>query len=207
MDVDFAAVKLAQVTGRPVKIVLNYDEVLAAYRQRNAMNAMLRIGLRKNGSITALYAENILEGGHISGIGPFNIYYFGAFLNIPIKSPQSSTMEAGVRQQGALRHRARPGDRACPILPSIRFCTWQARTSASTRWNSAPSTRSRTTGRARTASNAMFRVCRNASGGAAEKSDGRSRGRGNPRGEASVFPAHPIHRARGWAATSDRRSC
>ncbi|MFH1115018.1 MAG: molybdopterin cofactor-binding domain-containing protein [Pseudomonadota bacterium] len=86
-DVDFAAVKLAQVTGRPVRIVLNYDEVLAAYRQRNAMDATLRIGLRKNGQISALYAENILEGGHISGIGPFNIYYFGAFLNIPYKIP------------------------------------------------------------------------------------------------------------------------
>jgi CO/xanthine dehydrogenase Mo-binding subunit len=87
MDVDFAAVKLAQVTGRPVKIVLNYDEVLAAYRQRNAMNAIIRLGLKKDGRISALYAENILEGGPISGIGPFNIYYFGAFLNIPYKIP------------------------------------------------------------------------------------------------------------------------
>ena len=86
-DVDFATVKLAQITGRPVKIVLNYDEVLAAYRQRNAMNARLRLGVKKNGAITALEAENILEGGPISGIGPFNIYYFGAFLNIPYKIP------------------------------------------------------------------------------------------------------------------------
>ena len=86
-DVDFASVKLAQVTGKAVKTVLNYDEVLAAYRQRNAMDAKLRIGVKKNGAITALYAENILEGGPISGIGPFNIYYFGAFLNIPYKIP------------------------------------------------------------------------------------------------------------------------
>jgi CO/xanthine dehydrogenase Mo-binding subunit len=28
-----------------------------------------------------------LKGGPISGIGPFNIYYFGAFLNIPYKIP------------------------------------------------------------------------------------------------------------------------
>ena len=86
-DVDFAAVRLAQITGRPVKIVLNYDEVLAAYRQRNAMDARLKIGVKKNGAITALKAECILEGGPISGIGPFNIYYFGAFLNIPYKIP------------------------------------------------------------------------------------------------------------------------
>jgi CO/xanthine dehydrogenase Mo-binding subunit len=86
-DVDFAAVKLAQITGRPVRIVLNYDEVLASYRQRNAMNARLRLGVKKNGAITALDAENILEGGPIAGIGPFNIYYFGAFLNIPYKIP------------------------------------------------------------------------------------------------------------------------
>ncbi|MGD9032965.1 MAG: xanthine dehydrogenase family protein molybdopterin-binding subunit [Desulfobacteraceae bacterium] len=86
-DVDFATVKLAQKTGRPVKTVLNYDEVLAAYRQRNAMNARLRLGVKKNGAITALDAECVLEGGPISGIGPFNIYYFGAFLNIPYKIP------------------------------------------------------------------------------------------------------------------------
>jgi CO/xanthine dehydrogenase Mo-binding subunit len=86
-DVDFSAVKLAQVTGKPVKIVLNYDEVLAAYRQRNAMDAKLKIGVKKNGVITALRAENILEGGPISGIGPFNIYFFGAFLNVPYKIP------------------------------------------------------------------------------------------------------------------------
>jgi 4-hydroxybenzoyl-CoA reductase subunit alpha len=86
-DVDFAAVRLAQITNRPVKIVLNYDEVLAAYRQRNAMDAQLKIGVKKNGAITALKTECILEGGPISGIGPFNIYYFGAFLNIPYKIP------------------------------------------------------------------------------------------------------------------------
>ncbi|MFH1122160.1 MAG: xanthine dehydrogenase family protein molybdopterin-binding subunit [Pseudomonadota bacterium] len=86
-DVDFAAVRLAQITGRPVKIVLNYDEVLAAYRQRNAMDARLRLGVKKNGEITALEAECVLEGGPICGIGPFNIYYFGAFLNIPYKIP------------------------------------------------------------------------------------------------------------------------
>jgi CO/xanthine dehydrogenase Mo-binding subunit len=86
-DVDFAAVKLAQITNRPVKIALNYDEVLAAYRQRNAMDAKLKIGVKKNGAITALKAECILEGGPICGIGPFNIYYFGAFLNIPYKIP------------------------------------------------------------------------------------------------------------------------
>jgi 4-hydroxybenzoyl-CoA reductase subunit alpha len=86
-DVDFAAVRLAQLTNRPVKIALNYDEVLAAYRQRNAMDVRLKIGVRKNGAITGLKAECLLEGGPICGIGPFNIYYFGAFLNIPYKIP------------------------------------------------------------------------------------------------------------------------
>ena len=86
-DVDFAAVKLAQITNRPVKIVLNYDEVLAGYRQRNAMDATLKMGVKKNGKITALKAECVLEGGPIAGIGPFNIYFFGAWLNLPYKVP------------------------------------------------------------------------------------------------------------------------
>jgi 4-hydroxybenzoyl-CoA reductase subunit alpha len=86
-DVDFAAVRLAQVTNRPVKIVLNYDEVLAGYRQRNAMDAALKMGVKKSGKITALKAECVLEGGPICGIGPFNIYFFGAWLNLPYKVP------------------------------------------------------------------------------------------------------------------------
>lgn len=86
-DLDFAAVKLAQITNRPVKIVLNYDEVLAAYRQRNAMDAILKIGVKKNGKITALKADCVLEGGPTAGIGPFNIYFFGAWLNLPYKVP------------------------------------------------------------------------------------------------------------------------
>jgi CO/xanthine dehydrogenase Mo-binding subunit len=86
-DVDFAAVRLAQITNRPVKIVLNNDEVLAAYRQRNAMDATLKMGVKNNGKITALKAECVLEGGPIAGIGPFNIYFFGAWLNLPYKVP------------------------------------------------------------------------------------------------------------------------
>jgi 4-hydroxybenzoyl-CoA reductase subunit alpha len=86
-DVDFAAVRLAQITNRPVRIVLNYDEVLAAYRQRNAMNATLKMGVKKSGKIMALKAECVLEGGPIAGIGPFNIYFFGAWLNLPYKVP------------------------------------------------------------------------------------------------------------------------
>ncbi|MGD8388752.1 MAG: xanthine dehydrogenase family protein molybdopterin-binding subunit [Desulfobacteraceae bacterium] len=86
-DVDFSAVRLAQMTGRPVKMVLNYDEVLAAYRQRNAMDAVLKLGVKKDGEITALDAQCVLEGGPICGIGAFNIYFFGAFLNVPFKIP------------------------------------------------------------------------------------------------------------------------
>jgi CO/xanthine dehydrogenase Mo-binding subunit len=86
-DVDFAAVKLAQITNRPVRIVLNYDEVLAGYRQRNAMDAVVKMGMKKDGRITALKAECVLEGGPIAGIGPFNIYFFGAWLNLPYKVP------------------------------------------------------------------------------------------------------------------------
>ena len=86
-DVDFAAVKLAQITNHPVKIVLNYDEVLAGYRQRNAMSATLKIGVKKNGQITALKASCVLEGGPIAGIGPFNIYFFGSWLGVTYKVP------------------------------------------------------------------------------------------------------------------------
>jgi len=56
------------------------------------MDARLKIGVKKNGAITALKTECILEGGPISGIGPFNIYYFGAFMNIRTRFLPLSTM-------------------------------------------------------------------------------------------------------------------
>jgi len=108
-DIDFATVKLAQIAGRPVKTVLNYDEVLAAYRQRNAMNAKLKMGLKKNGQITALRTECILEGGPIAGIGPFNIYYSARSRMSRTKSPPSSTTESSPTRTG--RRAARCGDR------------------------------------------------------------------------------------------------
>jgi len=47
----------------------------------------LKMGVKKDGRIAALKAECLLEGGPIAGIGPFNIYFFGAWLSLPYKVP------------------------------------------------------------------------------------------------------------------------
>jgi len=86
-DLDFAAVRLAQKTGRPVRIVVKQDEVLAAYRQRHSKIIRLKLGIKKDGTLVAGDCHLIAEGGAYACVGPFNIYIFGAFLNVPYRLP------------------------------------------------------------------------------------------------------------------------
>lgn len=86
-DLDFAAVRLAQLTGRPVKIVISQDEVLTAYRQRHSKICRLKLGVKRDGTLVACEAELIAEGGAYACVGPFNLYMFGAFLNVPYRLP------------------------------------------------------------------------------------------------------------------------
>lgn len=86
-DLDFAAVRLAQKTGRPVKIVLSQDEVLTAYRQRHSKIVRIKLGVKRDGTLLACDCTLIAEGGAYACVGPFNIYIFGAFLTVPYRLP------------------------------------------------------------------------------------------------------------------------
>ncbi len=86
-DLDFCAVKLAQKTRKPVKIVLTQDEVIGFYRQRHAKDIWLKLGVKKDGTLVAGDCKLIADGGAYLGVGPLNIFLFGLFLNIPFRLP------------------------------------------------------------------------------------------------------------------------
>jgi len=86
-DLAFCAVRLAQKTMKPVKIVLTQDEVIAFYRQRHAKDIRLKLGLKKDGTLVAGDCTLIADGGAYLGVGPLNIFLFGLFLNIPFRLP------------------------------------------------------------------------------------------------------------------------
>jgi 4-hydroxybenzoyl-CoA reductase alpha subunit len=86
-NVDFCAALLSQKTGKPVKIVVNQEEVLFAYRQRHPTFIDLKTGLKKDGTILALEAEIIADGGAYLSIGALSLYLMCAFFCMPYRLP------------------------------------------------------------------------------------------------------------------------
>jgi 4-hydroxybenzoyl-CoA reductase subunit alpha len=86
-NVDFCAALLSQKTGRPVKIVVSQEEVLYAYRQRHPTIIDLKTGLRKDGTLQAVEAHIIADGGAYLSIGALSLYLMCAFFCIPYRLP------------------------------------------------------------------------------------------------------------------------
>ena len=70
--------KLAMKTGRPVKIALTREEVFYCHRGRHPVLMHSRLGLKKDGSITGMHFQTILDGGAYGSYGVASTYYTGA---------------------------------------------------------------------------------------------------------------------------------
>ena len=86
-NVDFSAALLSRKTGKPVKIVVSQQEVLFAYRQRHPTVIDLKTGLKKDGTILALEAHIIADGGAYLSIGALSLYLMCAFFCMPYRLP------------------------------------------------------------------------------------------------------------------------
>jgi len=86
-NVDFSAALLAQRSGKPVKIVVSQEEVLFAYRQRHPTVIDLKTGLKKDGTLLALEAHIIADGGAYLSIGALSLYLMCAFFCMPYRLP------------------------------------------------------------------------------------------------------------------------
>lgn len=74
MPMDFAAVKLSQKTGKPVRIVHTMEEVLIIGHMRHPLKMNIKLGLKKDGTIQAVQMRAIADGGAHSAIGQLSIY-------------------------------------------------------------------------------------------------------------------------------------
>jgi 4-hydroxybenzoyl-CoA reductase subunit alpha len=74
---DFCAVYLSKLTGRPVKMVYTRAEMFAHNRGRHKQHMKLAIGVTKDGRITAVDFESVLDGGAYSSFGVITAYYAG----------------------------------------------------------------------------------------------------------------------------------
>ncbi|MFO0551069.1 MAG: molybdopterin cofactor-binding domain-containing protein [Polyangiaceae bacterium] len=84
---EFAASKLAMITGRPVKILYTREEEFYAHRGRHPMQMRYRVGANRDGSLTAVDAKTRIDGGAYSSFGLVTTYYSGQLLSLPTFAP------------------------------------------------------------------------------------------------------------------------
>ncbi|NJN14406.1 MAG: molybdopterin-dependent oxidoreductase [Planctomycetes bacterium] len=84
---EIVAAKMSMVTGRPVKIALTREEVFYCHRGRHAVLMRSRMGLRKDGSITGIHFESLLDGGSYGSYGVASTYYTGALQTVTYRVP------------------------------------------------------------------------------------------------------------------------
>ncbi|MBI2966334.1 MAG: molybdopterin-dependent oxidoreductase [Bacteroidetes bacterium] len=84
---DVMSVFLAKKTGQPVKMRFNREEMYLYGRGRHKQYIDLKIGVKKDGTITAVKQKAVLEGGAYSSFGIVSTYYAGSMLTTNYKFP------------------------------------------------------------------------------------------------------------------------
>jgi 4-hydroxybenzoyl-CoA reductase alpha subunit len=84
---DFCSVLFSKMTGKPVKFVYSMEEVLMTCRRRHNMIIHNTMGMKKDGTITAMQSRVIADGGAYTAIGPLTMYLTGCMSTLPYKLP------------------------------------------------------------------------------------------------------------------------
>ncbi|MBI5512102.1 MAG: molybdopterin-dependent oxidoreductase [Deltaproteobacteria bacterium] len=77
---DFCAVLFSKATCRPVMMSYDRKEMFYHFRGRHKQVMDLKIGLKKDGSITAVRFKSVLDGGAYTSYGVVTAYYAGSML-------------------------------------------------------------------------------------------------------------------------------
>jgi len=80
--------KAALMLGRPVKICLNREEVFYCHRGRHPVLMRFRTGVKKDGSITGMQVETLVDGGAFGSYGVASLFYTGALQTVTYHIPR-----------------------------------------------------------------------------------------------------------------------
>ncbi len=80
--------RLAQLTGRPVKIGLTREEVFYCHRGRHPVLMWVKTGLRKDGEILGMHFRSYVDGGAYGSYGVASLLYTGALQTLTYKVPR-----------------------------------------------------------------------------------------------------------------------
>jgi len=84
---DFCAVLLSKKTGKPVKYVESMEEELTTSRRRHSMIVYSKMGVKKDGRLTAIQHRVIADGGGYTTVGPLSMYLAGFATTLPYELP------------------------------------------------------------------------------------------------------------------------
>ncbi len=82
MGLDFAGAVLSRITGRPVKMFYDRQEMFLYNRARHRQIMELTTGVDRDGRILGVHANFIMDGGAYTGNGVATAYYSGALLTL-----------------------------------------------------------------------------------------------------------------------------
>jgi 4-hydroxybenzoyl-CoA reductase alpha subunit len=77
---EFCAALLARKTGRPVMMEYTREEMFRHFRGRHKQTIDLKIGVKRDGRITAVEQKVVLDGGAYTSFGVITAYYAGSML-------------------------------------------------------------------------------------------------------------------------------
>ena len=85
---EFVVAKAALVLGRPVKICLTREEVFYQHRGRHPVLMKFRTGVSKDGKLTAMHLQTLLDGGGYGSHGPASTFYTGVLTPVTYHVPR-----------------------------------------------------------------------------------------------------------------------
>ncbi len=84
---EIVVAKAAMVTGRPVKICLTREEVFYCHRGRHPVLMKFRTGVKKDGTITGVDLQTLLDGGGYGSYGVASTFYTGCLQTVTYALP------------------------------------------------------------------------------------------------------------------------
>ena len=127
-DLEFCVALLSKKAGRPVKILYTREEVFYSHRGRHPMKMHFKVGATKDGKLTGVDSDILIDGGGYHSFGMITSYYAGQppagshrLPELPLPRTPRVHQQAVLRTQAwprlgpaslRLRVRTRPGRRA-----------------------------------------------------------------------------------------------
>jgi 4-hydroxybenzoyl-CoA reductase subunit alpha len=85
---EMAVAKAALALGRPVKVCLNREEVFYLHRGRHPVLMKFRTGVTKDGRLTGMHLQTLVDGGGYGGYGVASTLYTGALQTVTYELPR-----------------------------------------------------------------------------------------------------------------------